>query len=377
MWEQLQQATVTTQHLPCRFNCLVHVTVIPCTDVATVQQEMHANLSNAYNHPSGVLQLLADPDSIHTTAVGKKQLRPADVCLKLILLHNNLFSVSRAFRSRHHQSCKSRCCGDESLSSRNYHVWNHIIRYHHPLHLLHQSLHHHPLHLLHQSLHHHPLHLHHQSLHHHPLHLHHQSLHHYPLHLHHQSLLHQSLHHHPLHLHHQSLLHHPLQLLHQCSHNYHLHNESCKHLWSVDHMWIMIVTYGKWLVVNVDLVCSSVFWGQSEFFLKRRLWRRTDSLHLGMSDRSVQLFKFQEYKTKVPSLIWNVASDSLQLNSSLPDEMMKVIDLQLLPTAHRYCMWASGHIHNSPSETIWISDWSHLQTSSRPAVRSLHRWRSK
>lgn len=68
------QTTVTTRHLPCRFNCLAHVTVIPSTDVATVQQEMQANLSNAYNHPSGVLQLLADPESIQTTAVGKKQL---------------------------------------------------------------------------------------------------------------------------------------------------------------------------------------------------------------------------------------------------------------------------------------------------------------
>ncbi|KAM6983634.1 uncharacterized protein LKV04_011561 [Tautogolabrus adspersus] len=52
-----------------RFHCLVHINVIPPLDVAAVQSEMYTNLRIPYDDPSGVLQLHADPDSIHTTPV--------------------------------------------------------------------------------------------------------------------------------------------------------------------------------------------------------------------------------------------------------------------------------------------------------------------
>ncbi|XP_034406091.1 adhesion G-protein coupled receptor G4 [Cyclopterus lumpus] len=52
-----------------RFDCLVHVNVIPSLDVADVQNEMCTSLSRGYLPPSGQLQLLADEESIHTTPV--------------------------------------------------------------------------------------------------------------------------------------------------------------------------------------------------------------------------------------------------------------------------------------------------------------------
>ncbi|CAJ1063563.1 adhesion G-protein coupled receptor G4 [Xyrichtys novacula] len=52
-----------------RFYCLVHINVIPPLDVAAVQIEMHTNLRTPYYEPSSQLQLLTDPDSIHTTPV--------------------------------------------------------------------------------------------------------------------------------------------------------------------------------------------------------------------------------------------------------------------------------------------------------------------
>ncbi|XP_074468028.1 adhesion G-protein coupled receptor G4 isoform X2 [Sebastes fasciatus] len=56
---------------PKRFHCLVHITVIPCRDVADVKNEMYMDLKDDYRDPSGQLQLqlLTDPDSIHTTPV--------------------------------------------------------------------------------------------------------------------------------------------------------------------------------------------------------------------------------------------------------------------------------------------------------------------
>ncbi|KAM7398262.1 hypothetical protein PAMA_006254 [Pampus argenteus] len=52
-----------------RFDCLVHVNIIPSLDVSAVQNEMHTDLKEPYYEPSGLLQLLADTDSIHTTPV--------------------------------------------------------------------------------------------------------------------------------------------------------------------------------------------------------------------------------------------------------------------------------------------------------------------
>ncbi|TNN88606.1 Adhesion G-protein coupled receptor G4 [Liparis tanakae] len=52
-----------------RFDCLVHVNVIPRVDVAHVQKEMCMNLSNIYDHTSGRFQLLADAESIRITSV--------------------------------------------------------------------------------------------------------------------------------------------------------------------------------------------------------------------------------------------------------------------------------------------------------------------
>lgn len=54
-----------------RFDCLVHVSVIPSLDVAAVQNEMYLDLHTPYHDPSGLLHLLADEASIHTTAVGR------------------------------------------------------------------------------------------------------------------------------------------------------------------------------------------------------------------------------------------------------------------------------------------------------------------
>ncbi|XP_054482374.1 adhesion G-protein coupled receptor G2 [Anoplopoma fimbria] len=52
-----------------RFDCLVHINVIPSVDVADVQNEMCTSLSKLYHDPSCQLQLLADTGSIHTTPV--------------------------------------------------------------------------------------------------------------------------------------------------------------------------------------------------------------------------------------------------------------------------------------------------------------------
>ncbi|XP_035807231.1 adhesion G-protein coupled receptor G4 [Amphiprion ocellaris] len=52
-----------------RFDCLVYVNVIPSWDVVDVQTEMYTDLKMPYNDPSGVFQLLADPNSIYTTPV--------------------------------------------------------------------------------------------------------------------------------------------------------------------------------------------------------------------------------------------------------------------------------------------------------------------
>ncbi|KAK9536428.1 hypothetical protein VZT92_006206 [Zoarces viviparus] len=52
-----------------RFDCLVHVSVIPSWDVAAVQNEMFTSLSNDYRDPGGQLRLLASTESIHTTPV--------------------------------------------------------------------------------------------------------------------------------------------------------------------------------------------------------------------------------------------------------------------------------------------------------------------
>ncbi|KAM7374579.1 hypothetical protein PAMP_007226 [Pampus punctatissimus] len=52
-----------------RFECLVYVNVIPSLDVSAVQNEMHSDLKKPYHKPSGLLQLQADTDSIHTTPV--------------------------------------------------------------------------------------------------------------------------------------------------------------------------------------------------------------------------------------------------------------------------------------------------------------------
>ncbi|XP_051258099.1 adhesion G-protein coupled receptor G4 [Dicentrarchus labrax] len=52
-----------------RFNCLVHVTIVPSLDVAAVKKEMHTELGRPYEDPSGLLQLLIDAGSIHTTPV--------------------------------------------------------------------------------------------------------------------------------------------------------------------------------------------------------------------------------------------------------------------------------------------------------------------
>lgn len=64
-----------TQFL-CRFDCLVHINVIPSLDVSAVQIEMYTNLRKPYYEPSGKLKVLTDPESIHTTPVGKKHLQP-------------------------------------------------------------------------------------------------------------------------------------------------------------------------------------------------------------------------------------------------------------------------------------------------------------
>ncbi|XP_028277226.1 adhesion G-protein coupled receptor G4 isoform X2 [Parambassis ranga] len=52
-----------------RFHCLVHVNVIPSLDVAAVQKEIYTDLKESYYDPSGLLQLLADTDNIHTTPI--------------------------------------------------------------------------------------------------------------------------------------------------------------------------------------------------------------------------------------------------------------------------------------------------------------------
>ncbi|XP_041864768.1 uncharacterized protein LOC121654619 [Melanotaenia boesemani] len=52
-----------------KFYCLVHINVIPSLNVATVQEETYIDLTIPYYHPSGLLQLLADTSSIHTTPV--------------------------------------------------------------------------------------------------------------------------------------------------------------------------------------------------------------------------------------------------------------------------------------------------------------------
>ncbi|XP_044077831.1 adhesion G-protein coupled receptor G4 isoform X2 [Siniperca chuatsi] len=65
-----------------RFDCLVHVSVIPSLDVAAVQNEMFTDLRIPYNDPSGLLRLLADANSIHTTPVesfATTTIRPPDV----------------------------------------------------------------------------------------------------------------------------------------------------------------------------------------------------------------------------------------------------------------------------------------------------------
>lgn len=43
-------------------------------DVADAQEEIQNDLENPYYEPSGVLMLLADTSSIHTTPVGREQL---------------------------------------------------------------------------------------------------------------------------------------------------------------------------------------------------------------------------------------------------------------------------------------------------------------
>lgn len=71
MWEPVEQRTVSNHYGSGRFNCLVHVTVIPGLDVADMQNKMEMYLKNPYQQPDGLLRLLADPDSIRTTPVGK------------------------------------------------------------------------------------------------------------------------------------------------------------------------------------------------------------------------------------------------------------------------------------------------------------------
>lgn len=74
-----------TPCLPCRFNCLVHVNVIPKLDVAAVQNEIYTDLQIHYNDPSGLLQLLADAGSIHTRPIGRKYFSPTSVCYRVNL----------------------------------------------------------------------------------------------------------------------------------------------------------------------------------------------------------------------------------------------------------------------------------------------------
>ncbi|CAG5872189.1 unnamed protein product [Menidia menidia] len=52
-----------------RFQCLVHVNIIPGLDVAAVKQDMYINLTIPYHDPGGRLQLLADTSSIYITPV--------------------------------------------------------------------------------------------------------------------------------------------------------------------------------------------------------------------------------------------------------------------------------------------------------------------
>ncbi|XP_047186405.1 adhesion G-protein coupled receptor G4 [Scophthalmus maximus] len=52
-----------------RYHCLVHISVIPCMDVAAVQHEMTVDLRSPYHHPGGQHQVLAKESSIHTTPV--------------------------------------------------------------------------------------------------------------------------------------------------------------------------------------------------------------------------------------------------------------------------------------------------------------------
>nr|XP_057943030.1 adhesion G-protein coupled receptor G4 isoform X2 [Doryrhamphus excisus] len=52
-----------------RFDCLVYVSVIPCADVAAVQDTMHANLGTPYHGFGDLIQVLADVASIETTPV--------------------------------------------------------------------------------------------------------------------------------------------------------------------------------------------------------------------------------------------------------------------------------------------------------------------
>ncbi|XP_054610465.1 adhesion G-protein coupled receptor G4-like isoform X2 [Dunckerocampus dactyliophorus] len=52
-----------------RFDCLVYVSVIPCVDVAAVQDTMHANLGAPYHGFGSLIQVLADVASIQTTPV--------------------------------------------------------------------------------------------------------------------------------------------------------------------------------------------------------------------------------------------------------------------------------------------------------------------
>ncbi|KAM8898096.1 adhesion G-protein coupled receptor G6 [Spinachia spinachia] len=65
---------------PCtRFDCLVHVSVIPGVDVADVQRHMCSRLSEVYLDPSGPLLLQAVMDTIHTTPVDNFSVVPTDV----------------------------------------------------------------------------------------------------------------------------------------------------------------------------------------------------------------------------------------------------------------------------------------------------------
>ncbi|XP_076025220.1 adhesion G-protein coupled receptor G4 [Genypterus blacodes] len=67
-----------------RFECLVHVNVIPKLDVAAVQRELYKDLKTPYNDPNGLLLLLADIENIHTTPVGRKHLESCVFQVKVL-----------------------------------------------------------------------------------------------------------------------------------------------------------------------------------------------------------------------------------------------------------------------------------------------------